>query len=167
MPKPCVALLCVIKLSPLSFYTVSCFYMCLHILTLYKHSCEARPLGSSSLQIFVCMRWSTLVLLPVLLSCGPPSRCLGSLKQFGKKMSLSMLWPLTAANFKNYPASDQNFSPSLRHTTNIHHLFGLFCDQLLTRDVFWKDLSIVSVSCSVIVRRRLHLCKSYARETPA
>ena len=77
------------------------------------------------------MRWSTLVLLPVLLSCGPPSRCFGGLKQqiFWKENEfehLSMPWPLTAANFKNYPASDQNFTPSLRHTTNIHHLFGLF-----------------------------------------
>ena len=35
-----------------------------------------------------------------------------------------MLWPLTAANLKIFPAGAQNFSPSLQHTTNIHHLFG-------------------------------------------
>ena len=41
-------------------------------------------------------------------------------RSFGKKMGSGMLWPLTAANLKIYPAGAQNFSPSLQHTTNIH-----------------------------------------------
>ena len=36
------------------------FHLCLSII-----SFEARPLGSSSLAIFVCARWGALVLLPV------------------------------------------------------------------------------------------------------
>ena len=36
-----------------------------NILPLLKHSFEARPLGFSSLAIFVCARWGALVLLPV------------------------------------------------------------------------------------------------------
>ena len=41
-------------------------------------------------------------------------------------------------NLKIYPASAQSFSPSLHHTTNIHHLFGLLCDQLVTRGAVGK-----------------------------
>ena len=44
----------------------SCFYIfCFFLKPLLKHSLEARPLGSSSLAIFVCARWGALVLLPV------------------------------------------------------------------------------------------------------
>ena len=54
---------CVTKLvSPLSFYMVSCFYI---FLPLPKHSFEASLLGSSSLPIFVCMHWETLVVFVV------------------------------------------------------------------------------------------------------
>ena len=64
-------------------------------------------------------------------------------RSFGKKMGFGMLWPLTAANLKIYPAGAraQNFSPSLQHTTNIHHLFRLFCDQSVTRGAFGKVLA--------------------------
>ena len=41
------------------------FYIFWQFLPLFKHSFEARPLGSSSLAIFVCARWGALVLLPV------------------------------------------------------------------------------------------------------
>ena len=60
---------CVITLvSPLSFYKVSCFYI---FPPLSKHSFEARLLGSSSLPMFVCMRWGTLVAFArACLSCG-------------------------------------------------------------------------------------------------
>ena len=61
-------------------------------------------------------------------------------RSFGKKIGFGMLWPLTAANLKIYPAGAraQNFCPSLQHTTNIHHPFRLFCDQSVTRGAFGK-----------------------------
>jgi len=64
-------------------------------------------------------------------------------KSFGKKLGFGMLWPLTAANLKIYPAGAQNFSPSLQHTPNIHHLFGLLSDQSVTRGAFGKIFRIV------------------------
>ena len=67
---------CVTKLvSPLSFYMVSCFYI---FLPLPKHSFEASLLGSSSLPIFVCMHWETLVVF-VVSYVVPPLRCSGGL----------------------------------------------------------------------------------------
>ena len=67
---------CVTKLvSPLSFYMVSCFYI---FLPLPKHSFEASLLGSSSLPIFVCMHWETLVVF-VVSHVVPPLRCSGGL----------------------------------------------------------------------------------------
>ena len=67
---------CVTKLvSPLSFYMVSCFYI---FLPLPKHSFEANLLGSSSLPIFVCMHWETLVVF-VVSHVVPPLRCSGGL----------------------------------------------------------------------------------------
>ena len=66
-------------------------------------------------------------------------------RSFGKKIGFGMLWPLTAANLKIYPAGAQNFSPSLQHTPNIHHLFGLLSDQSVTRGAFGKIL--VSFGC--------------------
>ena len=57
---------CVILLvSPLSFYGFPVFTYFVFFEPLLKHSLEARPLGSSSLAIFVCARWGALVLLPV------------------------------------------------------------------------------------------------------
>ena len=41
------------------------FHVLTHFFHLFKHSFEVRPLGSSSLAIFVCMRWRTFVLLPM------------------------------------------------------------------------------------------------------
>ena len=52
-------------MSPLSFYRLPVFPYFGQYLPLFKHSFEARPLGSSYLAIFVCARWSALVLLPV------------------------------------------------------------------------------------------------------
>ena len=66
--------------------------------------------------------------------------CLVLLHAFGKKMGFGMLWPLTTANFKIYPAGARNFIPSLQHTTTIHHLFGLLCDQSVTRGASGKML---------------------------
>ena len=66
--------------------------------------------------------------------------CLVLLRAFGKKMGFGMLWPLTTANLKIYPAGERNFIPSLQHTTSIHHLFGLLCDQSVTRGAFGKML---------------------------
>jgi hypothetical protein len=80
-------------------------------------------------------------------------------------MSFGMLWPRTAANLKIYPAGAQNFSPSLQHTTNIHHLFGLLCDQSVTRGACGKKKEFRLGIVLGIVLRGLHLCKSHACET--
>ena len=107
-------------------------------LPLFKHSFEARPLGSSSLAIFVCARWSALVLLPVpvwLVLLRTAWAVSSTSWSFGKKMGFGWFWhalAITAANLKIYPAG--------AHTSNIHHLFGLFCDQSVTRGAFGKIL---------------------------
>ena len=74
---------------------------------------------------------------------GPPSRCLGGLfnqQVFWKENGFWHASAATAANLKIYPAGAQNFSPSPQHTTNIHHLFRLFCDQSVTRGAFGQIL---------------------------
>ena len=86
-------------------------------LPLFKHSFEARPLGSSSLAIFVCARWSSLVLLPVpvwLVLLRAAWAVSSTSRSFGKKMGFGWFWhalAITAANLKIYPTGAQNFSP--------------------------------------------------------
>lgn len=99
---------CVTKLvSPLSFYMVSCFYI---FLPLPKHSFEASLLGSSSLPIFVCMHWETLVVF-VVSHVVPPLRCSGGLSNqqaFWKENCIfGMFWPLTAVNLKCVQPADK------------------------------------------------------------
>ena len=87
-------------MSPLSFYMASCFYLSVPLL---KHSFEASLLGSSSLPIFVCMHWETLVVF-VVSHVVPPLRYSGGLsnQQVFWKVDcfLSMFWPLTVVNLK-------------------------------------------------------------------
>ena len=109
---------CVTKfVSPLSFYMVSCFYI---FLPLPKHSFEASLLGSSSLPIFVCMHWETLVVF-VVSHVVAPLRCSGGLSNqqlFWKIFLFGMFWPLTAVNLKC-------FQPA--HKISVRH-----CDTLPT-----------------------------------
>ena len=136
---------------------VSYFYI---FLPLPKHSFEASLLGSSFLPIFVCMHWKPLVAF--VLPCGSSFALHGgspSSKPFGRK---HVFWHALATHscyFKMYPASAQNFSPSLRHTTNILFVTSWSAGALLER--FEYRLGIVLG----IVLRGLHLCQSYVRET--
>ena len=128
-------------------------FLFLHIfdnfLPLFKHSFEARPLGSSSLAIFVCARWSALVLLPVPVWSSFPllGRSLQPASLLERKWVLACFGhsQLLTSKF-NYPAGAQNFSPSLQHTTIYYQLPPPIPPVLWPvghPGRFWKDFSIV------------------------
>ena len=71
---------------------------------------------------------------------------------------------LTAASLKFIQPARGNFTPSLQHTTNIHHLFSLLCDQLVTRGALGKIWISFGYRFGYHLRGH-HLCKSHARET--
>ena len=111
------------------------FYLCLSIVLKRVHL-DPHPWRSLFARV-----GAHLCFCPCL--SGPPSRCLGGLfnqQVFWKENGFWHALAITAANLKIYPAGAQNFSPSLQHTTNIHHLFRLFCDQSFTRGAFGKIL---------------------------
>ena len=159
-------------MSPLSFYRASCFTCFDTFLHLFTHSFEARHLDPYLLVIFVCMCWSTLVLLPMPVSTWSsfplPWAVSPISRSFGKKLVLACFNHSQLLTSKVIQPAHKKFSPSLRHTTNIHHLFGLFCDYLAGHPGrFGNDLGIVCRLGIVlgIVLRGLHLCKSHAHGT--
>ena len=149
---------CVTKLvSPLLFYMVSCFYIIYIFLPMPKHSFEASLLGSTSPPIFVCMHWETLLVF-VVSHVVPPLRCSGSLSNqqvFWKENCFLACFGHSQLLIRMYPASAHNFSPSLRHTTNILFVTSWSAGALLEKIEY--RLGIVLG----IVLRGLHLCQSY------
>ena len=148
----------VIKLvSPLSFYRL--------YLPLFKHSFEARPLGSSSLAIFVCARWSALVLLPV--------PVWSSFALLGRSLQpaglLERKWVLACFGHSQLLTS-KFIQPGPGHKTFIHHY------NILPTSATRSACFVTSRSPGVLLERflgvvfgyrsaRAPFCKSHACET--
>ena len=160
---------CIVLQVFLFLHILTIVYLCLNIVLKRVH------LHAHPWRFLFARAGAHLCFCPCLSS--PPSRCLGGLfneQVFWKENGFWHALAITAANLKIYPAGAQNFSPSRKHASNIHHLFGLFCDQSVTWGAFGKILISfgyrfgmfwVSFCVLGIVLRGLHLCKSHACET--
>ena len=154
---------CVIKLvRPLSFYQLSCFYIIWQLFASVKHSFEARPLGSSSLAIFVCARWRALVLLPV-----PVWSSFALLGQSLQTADLLERKWVSACFGHSQLLTSKFIQPghrSLVHHYNILPTSATCSASFVTRALLERFSYRLGIVLGIVLRG-LHLCKSHACET--